>query len=119
MISFEDFWQLLYEHGSRNYYKNETLTRWKELPPEQQQALYDRISEKIRAGKYVDYNPLEAIHDNLQRTGRALPEIINYFGKPLRRGVNYYIAWYNGDKGLFTEDVVKAYHMSNPEKFEI
>ena len=55
MISFEDFWQLLYEHGSRNYYKNETLTRWKELPPEQQQALYDRSDYERRWWDFTYY----------------------------------------------------------------
>ena len=80
MINFEDFWQLLYEHGSRNYYKNATLERWNELSAEQQQTLYERIKEKIRTGKFVDYNPLEAIHDNLQRTCRPLAEPTNYNG---------------------------------------
>ena len=63
MITFEEFWQLLYDHGSRNYYKNDTWARWNELTPEQQQALYNTINTKIRTGKFVDYNPLEAIHN--------------------------------------------------------
>ena len=108
MISFEDFWRLLYEHGSRNYYKNETRTRWEALSEEQQQTLYDRISEKIRAGKYVDFNPLEAIHDNLPRTYRPFVEPINYAGKPLPRKGVFYFADYNGKRGLYTEEVVRA-----------
>ena len=71
MVSFEQFWQLLYEHGSRNYHMNAAYVRWNELTPEQQQQLYERIKCKIEQGKYVDYNPLEAIHDNLPR--RVLP----------------------------------------------
>ncbi len=120
MISFEDFWQLLYEHGSRNYYKNDTLTRWNELSAEQQQTLYERISEKIRTGKFVDYNPLEAIHDNLQRTYRALlPPPTNYAGKALPRGGEYYLAEYNGQRGLYKAEDVKAHKMLNPEPFKI
>ena len=120
MISFEDFWQLLYDHGSRNYYKNDTMARWNELPAEQQQSLYNRISEKIRAGKFVDYNPLEAIHDNLQRTNRPfLPPPTNYAGKPLPRGYEFYFAVYNGQRGLYKAEDVQSHHMSNPQKFEI
>ena len=120
MISFEDFWQLLYDHGSRNYYKNETLARWNELSAEQQQTLYERISEKIRNGKFVDYNPLEAIHDNLQRTNRPLLQPpTNYAGKPLPRGFEFYLAEYNGQRGLYKAEDVKAHNMLNPQKFDI
>ncbi len=120
MISFEDFWQLLYEHGSRNYYKNDTLIRWNELSAEQQQTLYNRISEKIRMGKFVAYNPLEAIHDNLQRGSRLiLQSPTNYAGKSLPRTGEFYFADYNGKRGLYKREDVEAHHMSNPEKFEI
>ena len=92
---------MLYDHGSRNYYKNDTLARWNELPPNQQQTLYKRISDKIRTGKYVDYNPLEAIHDNLTRAPRPLSEPTNYNGarsfpdEPLVRAI------YKGTGGLY------------------
>ena len=117
MITFEEFWQLLYNHGSRNYYKNDTLARWNELPPDQQQTLYTRISDKIRTGKYVDYNPLEAIHDNLTRTARPLGEPTNYYGRALPRGVTFYKAVYNGEVGLYSEQDVKAHKMQNAEMF--
>ena len=119
MISFEDFWQLLYDHGSRNYYKNDTLICWNGLSAEQQQSLYNRISEKIRAGKFVDYNPLEAIHDNLQRIYIPLQPPTNYAGKPLPRGCDFYFADYNGQRGLYKAEDVKAHKMSNPQKFVI
>ena len=119
MISFEDFWKLLYEHGSRNYYKNDTRECWDLLPPEKQQTLYDRISEKIRTGKFVDYNPLEAIHDNLPRTNIPHAAPTNYAGKQLPRTGEFYFADYNGQRGLYKREDVEAHHMSNPEKFEL
>ena len=71
MATFEDFWRLLYNHGSSPRYKDETIITWDGLTPEQQQRLYDNIKLKIEQGKFVDYNPKYAIHDNLPR--RILP----------------------------------------------
>lgn len=119
MINFEDFWQLLYEHGSRNYYQNATLERWNELSAEQQQTLYERIKEKIRTGKFVDYNPLEAIHDNLQRTRRPLAEPTNYNGarsmpdEPLVRAI------YNGIGGIYTQREAELYNMQIKGEFNL
>ena len=117
MITFEEFWQLLYDHGSRNYYKNDTLARWNELTPNQQQTLYNRISDKIRTGKYVDYNPLEAIHDNLTRAPRPLVEPTNYNGarsfpnEPLVRAI------YNGTGGIYTRREAEMYGMEIKGEF--
>ena len=119
MITFEEFWQLLYDHGSRNYYKNDTLARWNELSPNQQQTLYNRISDKIRTGKYVDYNPLEAIHDNLTRAPRPLSEPTNYNGvrsfpdEPLVRAI------YNGTGGLYTRREAELFNMQILGKFQL
>ena len=71
MVTFSALWQLLYDHGSSNYYKYDCNRIWECLTAEEQQALYDRLQQKISCGRYVDYNPLEAIHDNLPR--RILP----------------------------------------------
>ena len=78
MVSFEQFWQLLYEHGSRNYYKNETFVLWEQLSPDTQQKLYDTIEKKIRAGKYVDFIPMEAIHDNMPRKRTLYRQTLTY-----------------------------------------
>ena len=111
MITFEEFWQLLYDHGSRNYYKNDTWARWNELTPKQQQTLYNTISTKIRTGKFVDYNPLEAIHDNLTRKNRPTGEPTNYNGarsfpdEPLVRAI------YNGIGGIYTRREAELFNM--------
>ena len=117
MITFEQFWQLLYDHGSRNYYKNDTIIAWEALPPDIQQKLYDRISEKIRAGKYVDFNPLEAIHDNLPRKAALPPSMpTNYngsrdFDRMVATG-RLCTAEYNGQVGIYTIEDVTAHHMN-------
>lgn len=67
MEKFEEFWQMLEEHGVIAYLKGETAIVWEALTTDQQQHLLTKIRSKINAGKYVDYNPLRAIKDNLPR----------------------------------------------------
>ena len=117
MITFDTIWQQLAANGSTERHRAEASEIWAKLSPEQQQHAYDAITAKLRQHRFVHYHPCQAIRENV-RLQQALPEIINYFGKQLRPKVNYYIAWHNGQKGLYTEEVVKAYHMSNPQKFE-
>jgi len=67
MEKFEEFWKMLEEHGVIAYMKGEAANAWDALTTEQQQHLMEKIRSKIDAGKYVDYNPLRAIKDNLPR----------------------------------------------------
>ena len=118
MITFDTIWQHLAANGSTERHRVEASDLWATLTPDQQQHTFDAITAKLRQHRFVHFHPCHAIRENMHQQ-QALPEIINYFGQPLRRGVNYYVAFYNGQKGLYTEEVVKAYHMSNPQKFEI
>ena len=118
MITFDTIWQQLAANGSTERHRAEASDLWATLTSEQQRHAYDAITRKRQQGRFVHYHPCQAIRENV-RQQQPLPEIINYFGKQLRPKVNYYIAWHNGQKGLYTEEVVKAYHMSNPQKFEI
>ncbi|MBQ7531960.1 MAG: hypothetical protein IJT12_09690 [Paludibacteraceae bacterium] len=65
MVTFEDIWQLLYDHGSSNYYKRDAAVYWEGLTEVQQQKTYDRIRHRLEAGLFVAYNPVDAIHDNV------------------------------------------------------
>ena len=118
MITFDTIWQHLAANGSTERHRVEASELWATLSPEQQQRTFDAITNKLRQGRFVHFNPWQAIHENMPKQ-QPQPELINYFGKPLSRGVTYYTAFYNGQKGLYTEEVVQAYHMSNPQKFEI
>ena len=122
--TFDHIWKLLnpaVEFSTRG--RTEACRRlWESFDLDRQRYTYRTIRDKKCRGEFVDENPYFAIEDNShapKKPAALLPPIINYFGKQLRRGVNYYVAWYNGQKGLYTEEVVKAYHMLNPEKFEI
>ena len=122
--TFDYIWQLLkptVEFSTRG--RTEACRRlWDSFDLERQRYTYRTIRDKKRRGEFVDENPYFAIEDNShapKKPTALLPPIINHFGKPLSRNTRYYIAWYNGEKGLYTEEVVKAYHMSNPQKFEL
>ena len=115
MISFEQFWQLMYDHGSHNYYKNDSFTCWNELTPDQQQAVYDRIEQKIRIGKFVAYNPAEAIHDNLPRRRVASIGVpTDWNGRQAPEPTD--IACYNGHWGMYTLTDIQKFNLQTKHK---
>lgn len=78
MATFDELWQLLYDNGSSNYYKHDCFVIWNELTTQQREKLYSNIAGRIRDGKYVAYNPLNAIHDNLPRRAAVRRQTLTY-----------------------------------------
>ena len=117
MATFNELWQLLYDHGSTNYYKHDCAELWDNLMPAQQQGLFDRLSERLQRNQYVAYNPLEAMRDNLPRKA-ALPPAppTNYNGSrefdALVKTGRLCTAEYNGQVGIYTIDDATAHHMT-------
>ena len=71
------------------------------------------IVKRLLECKCSKTNPLFFLQDFV------MPEPVSYFGKELARGVDYFIAIYNGQRGLYTAADVKLYEMQNPQPFEI
>ena len=117
MISFNQLWQLFAARGALASQHNETEQLWNSYSPEQQQHIYDTISQKLRDGRFIHFNPCQAIRENARKSQTSLAAPTNYFGRPLPRGVTFYRADYQGVRGLYTEQDVRAHHMSNPELF--
>ena len=67
MLTFDLFWQQLYDHGASLYHKHDCFDLWATLTPNQQQQLHDTIAAKLRDRRFVDYNPLRAMRDNLRQ----------------------------------------------------
>ena len=64
-MDFKDFWPLVATRGRvAHFYQSECEHLWSTFSPAQQQAIYDAINEKLMAGKFVHYNPANAIRDN-------------------------------------------------------
>ena len=95
-MEFEKLWQILDKHGVIEYKKGEAACLWDSLSPEQQQQIVATIERKINNGKYVDYNPVRAIRDNI----------------PKQRKMTLTMAEYHQRYG--TTDERDGWHMTNP-----
>ena len=112
MVTFTDLWRLLYDHGSSNYYKHDCNQIFESLEPARRQRLYDNIDGKLRAGKFVSFNPLEAIHDNMPRKLQPKAnEPTNYNGARSFPDEPLVIAKYGNAAGIYTLREAKLYGM--------
>lgn len=66
METFVYIWQILSTRGRvAKFYEEECRQYWQTLTLEQQRYVYKTIRDKVKAGKFVHFNPLKAIMDNL------------------------------------------------------
>ena len=117
MVTFNELWQLLYEHGSSNYYKHDCCEVWESLTPAEQQKLYDQLAERLRNGLFVNYNPLYAIHDNLpRRRVQSIGVPTNWNGRVAPERTE--IACYNGQWGMYTVTDIKKFNLQTKKPIE-
>ena len=113
MISFPDLWQLLYRHGATNIYRDECMQLWDSLTTQQKKQLFSSISQKLQKQKFVHYNPLIAMQNNIRTIARAEPVNLNGTargGRMLEEGTAF-IACYNGQYGLYSLQDIDDFHM--------
>ena len=108
MIIFEDLWSLLYDHGASARKEEGTRRYWATLTPEQQDYAFTSISKKLVEGKYVQYDPIRAIRENLPR--EAQPEPTNYNGRALPDEPTA-TAFYNGKWGTYTLAEIEKFNL--------
>ena len=77
MNSFDFLWQLLEQHGVIPSKKQEAISLWNTLPLQQQRQIYRCIRDKIQAGKFVHYNPVLAIRENLRPVKQSQPPFLS------------------------------------------
>ena len=101
MISFEQIWQLLYQHGASEKKREGTERYWRTLSADQQHQVFSTISNKLREGKFVQYDPIRAMRENLYR--------------PLRKTLTYqeYYERYG------TTEPQDGWHMENPTGHQV
>ena len=68
MSSFDFLWQMLDKHGVIERYKADCARLWDRYNLAQQRAIYRSIRDKLQAGKFVNYNPVKAVLDNVPTT---------------------------------------------------
>ena len=67
MIDFKQIWSLLYEHGASAKKEEGTRRFWDTLTPFQQEQVFTTISTKLRDDKFVQYDPIRALKENIRR----------------------------------------------------
>lgn len=79
MTSFDFLWQLLEGHGAIPNYKADCARLWDTFSLEQQRAIYRSIRDKLRAGQFVNYNPVLAIKENTPRRTQLILSYNDYY----------------------------------------
>lgn len=66
MELFNDLWTMLRQHGSSSKREKECAELWGTYSPAMQQQIYNSIRSKLEHGKFVHYDPLRAIQENVK-----------------------------------------------------
>ena len=98
MKSFEAIWALLAPEGEFKRRRGACERLWGSYEPGRQEAIYERISGKLRRGEFVNQNPYFAIEDNAREL------------QPRRQVLSY--ADYYARFG--TTEPRDGWHMENP-----
>lgn len=108
---FDKVWEALVEHGSSRKSEEAVRRFWATLSPKQKQTAANNIPCKVRAGKYVQYNPIQAIKENIRAYQMSEPENLNMTSKfeQLEAKVPLVSALYNGEHGIYTLEEAKEY----------
>ena len=81
-MDFEPLWQQLYEHGANARKEEGTRRFWETLTEEQQRAVFTGISTKLKEGRFVQYDPIRAIRENIpKQTAVQTLSYADYYAK--------------------------------------
>ena len=72
MSSFDFLWQLLESHGVIPNKRTEAAELWNKYDLQQQRYIYRSIRDRLRAGKFVNYNPVLAIKANAPKAKKSI-----------------------------------------------
>ena len=81
MFTFDDLWKLLYDHGATDKKKGDCAQLWDSLTPQQQQQLVATISNKLQQDKFVHYDPLRAMRENIHKAQKLVLTYAEYYAK--------------------------------------
>ena len=77
MSTFDFLWQLVQNHGGvAENYKAELARVWAEYSLEEQRHIYRSIRDKLRADKFVNYNPVKAVRENAPKA--KPPQVLSF-----------------------------------------
>jgi len=76
---FNALWAMLYEHGASAKKEEGTRRYWATLTSLQQRQVFTTISTKLREDKFVQYDPIRAIKENLRKARRRIISAEEYY----------------------------------------
>ena len=75
-MDFNSLWQLLYDHGASAKKEEGTRRFWDTLTPQQQEQAFTTITTKLKEDKFVQYDPIRAIKENLPKGPLSQPTFL-------------------------------------------
>ena len=110
---FEEVWKALYENGSSQRNKDATKRYWDTLPAAQRHQAFERITKKAREGKFLQYDPIRAIKENIRKYQAIEPKNLNQTarGGAMLSSGQAEIAFYNGSWGIYSQDDIRAFKL--------
>ena len=79
MVTFEQMWAVLYKHGASSRKEEGTRRYWEGLRPEQQEQVFTTITAKLAERKFVQYDPIRAIMENLREVRQQVLTYNEYY----------------------------------------
>ena len=110
-MDFDKIWQALYRHGSSNRYKAEAAALWARLTPDQQQHVYDTITAKLAAGRWLHFDPVRAISEHIPKAKPSRPEPTNDPGRALPADKTIVSARYREKWGFYELEEAETHGM--------
>ena len=81
MHSFNELWTLLRQHGSSNKRESECAQLWESYSPELRDLLFETIRKKVEQHKFVHYDPVRAMEENVQALRSQTLSFHAYYGR--------------------------------------
>ena len=72
---------MLYDHGASAKKEEGTRRYWATLTPQQQRQVFTTISTKLREDKFVQYDPIRAIKENLRKARKQVLSFDDYYAR--------------------------------------
>ena len=78
---FNKLWAKLYDHGASAKKEEGTRRYWAKLSPQQQNQVFTTICRKLEEDRFVQYDPIRAIRENLCKERKLVITADEYYRK--------------------------------------
>ena len=116
MKTFDYFWELVKDHGNvARYHIDECEKVWNTYTLEQQRAIYSNVKNKLRTNKFVPYNPVKAIYENLPYESKQQPSLV--LGN--EKGLDIVQVYYEGKYRLCTRQTMERFNLQYVKDWKV